>query len=63
MRLSSRRLHTYHGQEEINMRSLVDEESDRVFVYGDFQDKIWGSSRLDAWPQYAVMVGVDQSLV
>ena len=45
------------------MRSLVDEESDWMLVYGHFQDKIWRSPRLDARPQNTVVVGVDESLV
>ena len=54
---------SYHREEEVYMRSFVDEESDGVAIYRHFQDEVWRCARLDCWPDNAVVVGVDESLV
>jgi len=53
----------HHREEEVYMRSFVDEESDGVAIYRHFQDEVWRCARLDCWPDNAVVVGVDESLV
>lgn len=54
---------TYHRKEEINMRSLVNKKSHRMFVNCHFQYEVGRSAGLDTGPEHAVMVRVDQGLV
>ena len=45
------------------MWPLVNEESDRVAIDGDFEDEIRWSARLHRLTKYAIVMAVDQCLV
>ena len=54
---------TYHREEVVNMGSLVDEESDWMFINCYFQHEVWRSAWLNIGSLNPVMMTVDQRLV
>lgn len=54
---------TNNVQEEIDVRSLVDEESDRMSVYRHFENKVRRSSGPYSGPCHSVVVRMYQRLI
>lgn len=53
----------HHFQEEVDVRSLVHEEPDRMPVDGDLEDEVGRRAGLHGLADDSVVVGVDQRLV